>query len=153
MPYVNSPLYRVLGFRYRRRVTGRQQRFKTMNFGNGTGTSSDGRGRQCVTTPPTGAVISVRYSPTYYRLRFTFLYTAQRSTADWCSACAQVGLHGGVYRDLDRSRPALWCESAWPGQAAHPAGSYKYSSLSQQRLTARAPPRNDDINTDIDIFV
>jgi hypothetical protein len=41
---------------------------------------------------------------------------------------------GSLWRRLlrSRARTALWCESTWPGQAAHPAGSYKYSYLSQR---------------------
>ncbi len=44
----------------------------------------------------------------------------------------------------------MWCESAWPGQAAHPAGSYTYSYLSYL-VTARTG--KDDINFDFDINI
>ncbi len=33
-------------------------------------------------------------------------------------------------RSRSQARTAWWCELAWPGQAAHPAGRYKYSHLS-----------------------
>jgi hypothetical protein len=39
-----------------------------------------------------------------------------------------------------KARTAWWCELAWPGQAAHPAGSYKYSYLSQRFEPVRAKP-------------
>jgi hypothetical protein len=46
-------------------------------------------------------------------------------------------------RSRSQARTAWRCELAWPGQAAHPAGSYKYSHLSQ-RFSVRAS--YDDIN-------
>jgi hypothetical protein len=48
---------------------------------------------------------------------------------------------GSPWRRLSRSqaRTAWWCELAWPGQAAHLAGSFKYSYLSQ-RISVRAKP-------------
>jgi hypothetical protein len=43
-------------------------------------------------------------------------------------------------RSRSQARTAWWCELAWPGQAAHPAGIYKYSYLSQCFQTERAMP-------------
>jgi hypothetical protein len=75
--------------------------------------------------PPT---FRVRVAPCHHtastpfaRVRLACLHAARRSTADFEAFRAPVALRGSVHRT------ALWCESAWPGQAAHPAGSYKYS--------------------------
>ncbi len=51
---------------------------------------------------------------------------------------------GSPWRRPSRSR-ALWCESAWPGKAAHPASSY---TLSQRRAA-----RVSDVDFNINIFV
>jgi hypothetical protein len=50
-----------------------------------------------------------------------------------------------------RSRTALGCESAWAGRATLPAAATS-TSLSASSVSQRAPARNDNIKTDIDIF-
>ncbi len=60
---------------------------------------------------------------------------------------------GSPWRHLSRSRARTEVrgESAWPGQAAHPAGSYKYTALSANVFTARAS--KDDINISVDFDI
>jgi hypothetical protein len=80
---------------------------------------------------------------------FVCLYAALRYTADFGAFCTQVGLRGGVYRVHKHARHGgvRWRAR---GQAAHPAGSYKYSHLIQ-RFSVRAS--TNDINFVADIHI
>ncbi len=57
--------------------------------------------------------------------------------------CAEVGLwrHSAVAFPQSHERTAPWWESAWPGQAAHPAGSCTYSLTSQLPTTLASAQR------------
>jgi hypothetical protein len=58
---------------------------------------------------------------------FACLFPALHSIADLGPFCTQVGLCGGVYRVHEHARHGGVSRREWPGQAAHPAGSYNFS--------------------------
>ncbi len=88
-------------------------------------------------------------APAFARLRMPV-----RGAAFYCRLRGAMYAGGSPRRHLSRSqaRTAWWCELAWPGQAAHPAGSYKYNHLSW-RFSVRASYDNINFVADIHITV